>query len=227
MRRYFAVFFISLALFAFGGFSESAAENNATSISQVSDAEVSKQDATLSANVKGFRSAKFGMTESEIRAAIARDFGASDAIKQTENLSERTRGLSARVRDLLPGGGTAQVSYVFGYKTKKLIQVSVTWSRATDSSLTAQKLVANGDVLRASFLEQGYLPGSVVTDALTRDGVLIFRGADDAGHTTALLLEGRAALGKTQKNFTPVALLLLYISDPKHPDVFRLAPGQF
>jgi hypothetical protein len=227
MRRSFAVFLIAFGLSAFAGFSPSAAEDNGASTPPDSGAEIAKQSAAPSAKVEGFRSAIFGMTESDVRAAIARDFGTSDAIKQTQNLSERTRGLSVRVPDLLPGGGAAQVSYVFGYKTKKLIQVSVTWSKATDASMTAQKLVANGDVLRANFLEQGYQPGSIVADALTRGGVLIFRGADGAGHTTALLLEGRAALAKDQKNFAPTELLLLYISDPKHPDVFRLAPGQF
>ncbi len=33
--------------------------------------------------------------------------------------------LLVKVPDLLPGGGTAEISYVFGYQSKKLIQVSV------------------------------------------------------------------------------------------------------
>src|SRR5437868_12935861 len=43
------------------------------------------------ANITGFRSAKFGMNESEVRAAIVRDLGVkADAIKSEVNPSEQT-----------------------------------------------------------------------------------------------------------------------------------------
>lgn len=227
MRRSLSIPLVLVTALAFGQTSKVAAEDNPGSTPSASSEDVAKPDEAPTADVNGFRSAKFGMSETDVRAAIASDFGASAAIKQTDNPTERTRGLSVHIPDLLPGGGAAEVAYVFGYKTKKLIQVSVIWSKAVDPSTTAQKLVADADVLRANFLTQGYQPSSIVTDALTRGGILVFRGADGAGHTTALLLEGRTALAKNQKSFAPNALLLLYIADPKHPDIFRLAPGQF
>src|SRR4051812_33988027 len=63
--------------------------------------------------VEGFRSAKFGMNETEIRAAITKDFAIKpDAIRSQENQAELTRSLVVTVPDLLASGGTAEVSYV-------------------------------------------------------------------------------------------------------------------
>ncbi|MFL5289866.1 MAG: hypothetical protein ACJ8AW_55135 [Rhodopila sp.] len=99
--------------------------------------------------VDGFRSAKFGMTEDQVRSAIEADFHASgDAIQASENPAELTRVLTVRATDLLEGGGAARVSYIFGYKTKKLIQVSVTWSKATDDTVTPERLYSNANILR-------------------------------------------------------------------------------
>ena len=182
---------------------------------------------SASVNVKGFRSALFGMDETEVRAAIAKDFGKSLKLKPTVNGAERTHGVVARVPDALPDGGASDISYVFGYKSKKLIQVSIVWSKTTDPSMTPEKLVSDADALKASFAEQGYKPDTIVSDAAVRGGVLMFRGSDASGRTTALLLEGRTVADKDRKVFEPVSLLLLYMADPKHADVFRLAPGQF
>ena len=180
------------------------------------------------AHVTGFRSAKFGMDEAEVQAAIAKDFGASgDAVKASTNPAERTRVLTVRVPDVLPDGGAADVAYVFGYKTKKLIQVSLVWSKATDPKMTGERLVGDADVLRANFTGQGFNPDTVVTDTAVRTGLLVFRGMDSAGRSTVLLLEGRTVTEKDQKQFAPLSLLLLYIADAKTPDVFKLAPGQF
>src|SRR5689334_12010802 len=74
--------------------------------------------------VSGFRSAKFGMSETEVRAAIIRDLGVKpEAIRAETNASEQTRVLLVKAHDVLPGGGIAEVSYVLGFKSKTLIQV--------------------------------------------------------------------------------------------------------
>jgi hypothetical protein len=74
--------------------------------------------------VTGFRSAKFGMSEADVRAAIVKDFAVKpDAIRAETNASEQTRVLLVKVPDVLPGGGSAEVSYVLGFKSKTLIQV--------------------------------------------------------------------------------------------------------
>ena len=182
------------------------------------------------ASVGGFRSAEFGMTAADVKAAIIKDFNVkAEAISSGENTAERTQLLSVAVPDLLPGGGTAQVSYVFGYKSKTLIQVGVSWSAATDSTITEAELYADGDVLRTHFMAAGYKPDSIKTGLVLQNGLLLFRGEDADGHATILILQGQfkdAADGK-QKTLTPTSLALLYSASPQTPDVFKLAPGQF
>jgi hypothetical protein len=182
------------------------------------------------AGVGGFRSARFGMSEAEVRAAIGEDFGVeSRAIVAGENAAERTRLLRVTAADVLPGGGTATVSYVFGYQSKALIQIGVAWSSATDSSMTATRLSANGETLRHRLLAAGYRPETIQTGLVLPSGLLLFRGEDSAGHATILILEGRfeALAGSQEKSLTPTSLALLYSLNPQHPDVFRLAPGSF
>jgi len=180
--------------------------------------------------VTGFRSAAFGMDQADVKAAIEKDFGIkAAAVASGENAAERTQVLSVLVPNLLEDGGAAQVSYVFGYKSKGLIQIGISWSHQTDSTLTADKLVADGDVLRAHFLADGYAPQSVKTGLVLPNGLLLFRGEGADGHATVLILEGsfkKAADGK-QNILTPTGLALLYSADPAHPDIFKIAPGRF
>ncbi|RTM13218.1 MAG: hypothetical protein EKK33_12580, partial [Bradyrhizobiaceae bacterium] len=85
--------------------------------------------------IDGFRSAKFGMSEADVRAAMAKDFNAkSEAIKAQDNAAELTHSILLSVPELLPNGGTAELSYVFGYKSKSLIQVGAVWSKGTDAA---------------------------------------------------------------------------------------------
>jgi hypothetical protein len=174
----------------------------------------------------GFRSALFGMSETDVRAAIAKDFGATIAIKSSQNGAEHTEVLTMSAPDVLPEGGTAEVSYVFGYKTKKLIQVGVLWSREIDDKMTPEKLVSNADTLRAYFMTAGYKPDTIAENAPVANGVLMFRGSDASGHTTILLLHGVAG-EKPPRAFSPTAVSLFYLADVKNPDVYRVQPGKF
>ena len=181
------------------------------------------------AKVEGFRSAKFGMTEAEVKNAIAADFDIKgNAVRKQPNAGERTKALVVKVPDLLPGGGTAEVSYIFGYHTKKLIQVSVSWSKATDEKMTPEQLFSNSSVLRAHFMSEGFRPETIATNMPISGGLLMFRGSDAKDHTTMLILQGTFTQGKhNQRVLTPASLLLFYVEDAKAPDVYRLPPGSF
>jgi len=176
----------------------------------------------------GFRSALFGMSEAEVRGAILKDFGVAtaSAVKASQNAAERTQVLTIKAPDVLSDGGTAEVSYVFGYKTKKLIQIGVLWSKATDEKMTAERLVSDADALRAYFLTAGYEPQTIAQNLAVPNGVLMFRGSDAAGHTTLLLLHG-VTHEKPSHEFSPTALSLFYVADVKNPDVFKVQPGKF
>lgn len=181
------------------------------------------------AQVEGFRSARFGMSEAEVKAAIAKDFGIKgDALRDQSNPGERTKVLVAKVPDLLPGGGIAEASYVIGYQSKKLIQVSLSWSKATDDKLTPEQLFSNSSVLRAHFMNEGFKPDSIATNMPINGGILMFRGSDAKDRTVMMILQGTLAQGEgNQRVLTPTALLLFYIADAKTPDVYRLPPGSF
>jgi hypothetical protein len=183
--------------------------------------------------IGGFRSALWGMDASQIKAAIYKDFSIpAEKVKTEENPSERTTVLSVTVNDLLEGVGSARVSYILGFKTKKLIQVNVLWGAPVDPQAQPQKIVTAGNQLRQLFLDSGYEPETVVTNARMADGtILVFQGQDAEKHTTVLrLASGPAPVppkGSKEAKAATFALSLSYILDSRNPDIFRLKKGQF
>ena len=179
--------------------------------------------------IDGFRSAKFGMNETDVRAAMAKDFNPKpDAIKIQDNASELTRSLLLSAPELLPNGGTAELSYVFGYKSKSLIQVGAVWSKATDTAMTPEKLFSNANILRAHFMGEGFKPDSIAVNMPVAGGIVMFRGSDAKDRSVILLLQGTFENKENnQRLLTPTSLLLFYVADAKSPDIFKLPPGQF
>lgn len=178
--------------------------------------------------IDGFRSAKFGMNEADVRAAMARDFNPKpDAIKAQENASELTRSILLSVPELLPNGGTAELSYVFGYKSKSLIQVGAVWSKGTDAAMTPEKLFSNANILRAHFMGEGFKPDSIAVNMPVAGGIVMFRGSDAKDRSVILLLQGTFETKESNRVLTPTSLLLFYVADAKSPDIFKLPPGQF
>jgi hypothetical protein len=181
------------------------------------------------ASVKGFRTAMFGMGEAAVSEAIIADFGVETAdITASNNAVERTRLLTVSVPDLLEGGGRAQVSYIFGYKSEALIQVGVSWNAQIDPETTGKQLVANGDVLSAHFLDLGFAPETVTINSPVANGILLFRGLDPDGAAAILLMQGTyEEIENGQNSLNPTGLALLYSVDPDAPDIFRLKEGSF
>lgn len=179
--------------------------------------------------VQGFRSARFGMDAAAVRAAIHADFGlAEEAITLGENTIERTQIMTVMVPNLINHGGIAQVSYVFGYLSKKLIQIGASWSVQTDPQMTVTMLYENGELLRNHFMSEPYASDSLKTNVVVSNGIMMFRGADCENHVTLLLLQGSFATAANGSNtLTPTSLDLLYSSSPNAPDIFRLPKGSF
>ena len=183
------------------------------------------------ARIEGFRSAHFGMSEAQVRREIEADFHLEGReIVAAENPLERTGVLRIRTGDLIPGGGAAQIDYIFGYRSHAMIEVNILWSAATDAKITPAQLVANGAALQAYFLKEGFAPDRMVRNALLPDGnVMLFRAQDEAGHAVVLVISGKrdkAGAGGSAR-LTPTALTLVYAADPAHPDVFQLKKGAF
>jgi hypothetical protein len=192
----------------------------------------SESEPVEQAKVEGFRSARWGMDAAQVKAAIHKDFGVpADKVKTEENAAERTTVLTIAVNDLLEGAGPARISYILGYKTKKLIQATVLWGTPIDPQAQPEKVVAAANQLRQLFLDSGYQPETVVANARMADGtILVFQGQDTDKHTTVLRLANTAAPTKGSKAEAAgasVVLSLSYILDSRSPDIFRLKKGQF
>src|SRR6266446_9641835 len=92
------------------------------------------------ARIEGFRQARFGMSEEQVRQAIRKDFpGAAAKLTSAVHPSEKTTVLSLSVVDLLPHTGNARISYILGYRSKKLSQVNIVW--ATDGTAAGDETV--------------------------------------------------------------------------------------
>ena len=180
--------------------------------------------------IDGFRAAKFGMTEDQVRGAVQSDFKVSSgAITATENQLQRTSVLTVQVPNLVPQGGTATVSYVFGYQSHKLMQVNIVWSPEIDPKTTPMMLYQDGESLQQYFASEGFPANRSTGNIATSNGVLLFRATDTGGNAVLLILSG--TISKNPKDsstaLSPTTLTLAYAADALHPDVFQLAKGSF
>ncbi len=181
--------------------------------------------------VDGFRSAKFGATEAQVKKAITKDFGhKGDDIQTLIHPLEKTISYSVVVDDLIPDSGKATISYVLGYKSESLMQVSVVWGTVVESEATLDKLKVTAIILRDHFLKRGFDPDKVITNRQADDGSnIVFQGSDEKGRTVLLQLAAPAveqAEGTTE-SAQLVWLRLSYIENPEIPDIFRVEEGQF
>ena len=184
------------------------------------------------ASVDGFRSAQFGMTEKKVYGALKKDFGITkDNVTRTPNAIEKTTSLLIAVNDIIPDSGQAVIAYIFGYETKKLIQINVIWAGDGETLASAENLVATGNILRNYFVAQGFPPEGLLTNQRLNDGsILMFRGVDDKGRAAVLQLtieRGATTEDGTAGDSKVTALNLSYILDPVAPDIFKVNQGEF
>jgi hypothetical protein len=183
------------------------------------------------APIEGFRQARFGMNEAELRQAIRRDFPAAAArISRTTQPGEKTAVLAITAETLLPDAGPARLFYILGYASKRLVQVNITWSSDGRTAERDEAIVAAANTLRDHFqTEHPGPPEEVVANQqVGENAILVFRVAQPDGRMVLLLLSGVAA-GRAGRLPTaaPLTLQLSYILDHKSPDIFRIESGRF
>jgi hypothetical protein len=193
------------------------------------DAATADPAPAASARIEGFRHARFGMTEQQVRAAIQRDFPAADGrIARATHPRERTTVLSIAVEDVLPGTGPAQISYILGHSSKQLVQVNLVWTSDGRTAARDEAIVAAANALREYFLSQHRAPDEILANRrIADDAILVFRAAQADGRMVLLLLSGVAVAGRTEKEPPPLTLQLSYIRDHVRPDIFRIERGRF
>jgi hypothetical protein len=186
--------------------------------------------------VTGFRDARFGMSEQDVRAVIVKDFGLKPAdITSSVNPVEGTTVLTAKVASLDPGPGPAVVAYILGYASKKLIQINVAWGDPPPDNLDPTAMIASGTRL------ERYFAGFSWAKDTTRAGipvgpntVVLFSGEDAQTGAVRLILDGvKYQMEREGKESTspdpkgPPKLLINYIANRDNPDVAKIDKGKF
>ncbi|HXV24702.1 MAG TPA: hypothetical protein VED46_10630 [Alphaproteobacteria bacterium] len=205
-----------------------AALGFAVALAAAPTAEAEAQTAPA-ALIEGFRSAKFGADEKALRLAIKADFGLDGkSVVAQENPIEKTTTLLVNL-DILEPGGRAQIAYILGYKTKKLIQVNVVWGAPADPGASVESLSGTAVTLRNYFIQQAFAADRRQQDQRLADGsLLFFQGTDAKGRQVSLHLFGAQVPGKEgDEPKSAFSLRLSYIANPQAPDIFQLKPGAF
>jgi hypothetical protein len=181
--------------------------------------------------IEGFRQARFGMSEQQLRQAFQRDFpAAANRLSRMTHPREKTTVLALTVADLLPEIGPAQISYILGYTSKRLLQVNIIWTSDGRTAARDEAIISAANALRDHFFTQYRAPDEIVANQQVGDNaILVFRARQADGRMVLLLLTGTAVAGRATRNPTPppLTLQLSYIRDHAHPDVFRIERGRF
>ena len=195
--------------------------------------DTSPPTAPQAAVIDGYRSAHFGMKESDVRKAIRKDLD-TDKISSVPNDLERTTVLMVKEQRLLADAPPATVSYILGATSTRLIQINVVWGE--DGGADVKPVVTVANALVAYFAEKGaYAKDSVVVNQALPDGsTLAFRGTDAAGHMVVLQLlpvidkaDVKEDVKGKKFEVKKAILKLSYIENPAKPDVFHIEKGQF
>lgn len=117
--------------------------------------------------------------------------------------SEKTTVLSLSVPGPLPHTGNARISYILGYRSKRLSQVNVIWT--IDGTTTGNEIVIGiANSLRDHFSSEHFKPDSVVTNhQLAANTILMFRGSDNQKRTMVLLLSVVVASAQSEEKKGP------------------------
>ena len=180
------------------------------------------------ASIDGFRSAEFGMKIEEVKKAIQQDFFIQDGkIDTVTHPTEQTQSLGITIKKLLPVSGKSRVVYVFGFQSKRLIQVNILVGHPADTDITPQQVVDSGNLLGNHFFKKRYQEDGLMAHARLNDGsVLIFRGKDQNGRMVLLRLSNPQST-KNKDEKMKISLTLSYIEKPLQPDAFQLKENDF
>jgi hypothetical protein len=175
----------------------------------------------------GFRSAKFGSSERSVYSAIKKDFKINDKnISRVVHPTQKTVTLGINVKGLITGSGPSKVFYVFGYKSKKLIHVSVNWGSRVEDHPNAEVVISTANQLRIYFAQKKYHKNGIAFNRKLANGtILVFQGKDEKGRMARLLLN--KSIDKDGKVGTNIDLTLSYIEKPDNLDVFEIKDGDF
>jgi hypothetical protein len=175
--------------------------------------------------IDGFRSVKFGMNEKQVLRAIAKDFKIlKNTVKRETHPKEKTTALFFRLPRLLEVGGPADIVYIIGYKSKRLIQVNIDWGIEVSKGVPSQEVIDAANLLGKFFNEKRYQKkGYLFNQRINDTTVIVFRGKDKKGRMILLRLKNsKDKAGEHEKQARKkFSLKLSYIQQPENIDVFK------
>lgn len=185
--------------------------------------------------VAGFRDARFGMTEFEVRQRARASFGIDDdRMTLTADPVSRAARLIVHVQDLEPGLGEGRVEYLFGYTHHRLFQVNVVWGLDTNPPLSNDAALAGALRLQRYFLGLTWAIRSVQTGILLDDrAILLFSGVDGRNRAVTVTLENaryERVFGNIRlvpEASVPTILTVSYMDGGRAGDVDRIDRGEF
>jgi len=184
--------------------------------------------------VTGFRGARFGMTEQEVRQAAKRAFAVEDGdMTQGAAADDGTTRLIVHVPSIDSALGAGRVEYFFGYRQQRLFRVNVVWG--LDTNPNGGGVIAGAVRLQDYFLGYDWANHSVRTGVPLDDrAVLLFSGADGRNGAVTLTVENvqyrLGAAGSVTLIPEPRSrprVTISYTDQFNAPDVRTIARGEF
>lgn len=181
----------------------------------------------------GYRSAHFGMTEAAVYTAIDADFAIPpDSVERINNAIEKTSGLIITVEDLVAHTGRAEITYIFGYQTKKLIQVNLFWRAPVTNDGATDRLSRAARVMAGRISLWGIPSHRIEPNTLTQDGAtLMYRGQSKNGMIALISMrvtsEDETSLSNSTLSVDGSWLRVSFVENDGALDIFKIKPGQF
>ncbi len=131
-------------------------------------------------------------SEEEVRALIVKTLGVKPAdITSGVNQVEGTSVLNVHVASLHPGLGPAQIGYIFGHQSKKLIQVNVIWGEdSAKDQIDPNSMIAAGTRLARYFAGFNWRKDTTRSGVpLGPNTVVLFSGEDEKKGAVRLVVD--------------------------------------
>lgn len=188
----------------------------------------------------GFNGARWGMSMDEVRAVIAASMPDALATARVQvDAAARTTALAVTVPTLAPGPGPAEISYVFGAASKRLVAVHQTWTLpGNPGDVQRAALMRSATVLASGLVGYQWPDFATTRGRVTAPGELIlFAGRDFQGGGVEIRVGGVAldvelpgAVRRQEHRAAPAGpahLRKSLVASIDHPDIYTIPPGAF
>jgi hypothetical protein len=143
-------------------------------------------------DIKGFRSAMFGMTPAQVKAAVERDFGPAVKMEEGNDPAKGAQVIMVKVDHLDPGPGAAQIAYVFGATSKTLAIINVMWATGAEPTEQERRAMAEAGQQLTAYFRSGPTPAraSQGMSAFGANGLVLYTAVDAKSSGVMVAIDG-------------------------------------